>query len=293
MPEFVEHKAVSDFLEKLGKKRIIIGFIKNKERIHPYEKVLFEGFDKIFKKYSTVHFDSTYYGKTFLLKFYHPHQENFDEILNYYFSLRFTANFYIFKKKEDFPKYWNFAFLLDNNSYLVFWDKRKLCNITKEKLKERSYCIGVDHEKWYNQIANDLDTDNYRVKSRMFDYIMRQDRFNGIGNYLRAEILGRINCNPFTLAKDYLKDNLNILAKTIIKVYEESFDAGGFQGEDWKNPLYSQEEQKTKQEEFFKWTKFYRKGSKTKDRNGRTFWFDPKWDHKIKSINSKQNHNLL
>ena len=102
---------------------------------------------------------------------------------------------------------------------------------------------------------------------------MNQSFFNGIGNYLRAEILYRVNCNPFLPAEEAIKSNPEIL--TLCKdIPLLAYSLGGGRLKDWKNP--NGEEPPKNWGEFMKC--YAIKGmEKIQDKNGRTFWYDPKW----------------
>lgn len=104
--------------------------------------------------------------------------------------------------------------------------------------------------------------------------LMNQKYFNGIGNYLRAEILYRVNVNPFISARTALE--------TCPEIYRlcqwaptQAYKLGGGQLKDWENPF-------GKGSEMNSWSEFmicYNRpwASKIVDKNNRTFWFDSKW----------------
>ena len=93
------------------------------------------------------------------------------------------------------------------------------------------------------------------------------------GNYLRAEILYRLpHLNPFTPAHEAIKECPQLL--TLCRdIPLKSYALGGGQLKDWENPF------KTEKERFEKFILCYsnKQMANVKDRNGRKFWFDPKW----------------
>ena len=128
----------------------------------------------------------------------------------------------------------------------------------------------------------DLNTDYNLFLERLRKYndkkigivIMNQKCISGIGNYLRAEILYRINVNPFISAREALQSNPEIyqLCKLLPL---QAYKLGGGQLKDWENPF-------GKQLDVESWDDFMicygnPRMNKISDRNGRTFWFDPKW----------------
>jgi endonuclease VIII-like 1 len=107
------------------------------------------------------------------------------------------------------------------------------------------------------------------------EVLMNQKYFNGIGNYLRAEILYRVDVNPFISAREALQGNPEIyqLCKWAPM---QAYKLGGGQLKDWENPFGKESEMKS-------WSEFMRcynnpKMNKVVDTNKRTFWFDPKWN---------------
>lgn len=104
----------------------------------------------------------------------------------------------------------------------------------------------------------------------IYEVMMNQKYFNGIGNYLRAEILNRFDETPFKSAREYILTSLNFLETCRLVVYE-SYLLGGGQLKDWSNPF------DVPVNGFLDWIRCYSIGEKIQDRSNRTFWFNPKW----------------
>jgi endonuclease VIII-like 1 len=117
--------------------------------------------------------------------------------------------------------------------------------------------------------------DNYKTvrdfKKPLCEVLMNQTWFNGIGNYLRAEILYRLDVNPFQNASELKETELTKLLQLCNQCVSEAYILGGGQLKDWKNP------NGTDPSSFKEWMKCYGKMSSKEDKNGRNFWFDPKW----------------
>lgn len=134
---------------------------------------------------------------------------------------------------------------------------------------------GPDPTTEYFKFCNNV---NQNISNKVFDkpiyeVLMDQRFFNGIGNYLRAEILYRISpTSPFTPAREFIEKHrweLFSLCRDIpILVYE----IGGGSIKDWKNPFGQVSSVST-------FLKCYgnKNMKKILDRNDRTFWYDPKW----------------
>ena len=103
--------------------------------------------------------------------------------------------------------------------------------------------------------------------------LMNQKYFNGIGNYLRAEILYRLpEVDPFMQARIIIEKYPKLIELCTI-IPRKAYALGGGQLKDWENPF------KTDKEKFEKFIQCYgnSKMAWCKDKNGRRFWFDPKW----------------
>ena len=102
---------------------------------------------------------------------------------------------------------------------------------------------------------------------------MNQKYSSGLGNYLRAEILGRIpTLNPFETAK-YAFQNHPELFDLCREIPILAYMKGGGELKSWVNPI---NESKVKE----KLIQFYQNRERCipiKDRNKRVFWCDKKW----------------
>ncbi len=103
----------------------------------------------------------------------------------------------------------------------------------------------------------------------IFEVLLDQKYFAGIGNYLRSTILFYADLNPFDSARKILNENSNFI-ELCRDILQKSYELNGGQLKDWTNPFQSNSEK------FDSWV-FYNKGIKIKDSSNRTFWFDPKW----------------
>tara|TARA_B100000963_G_scaffold334854_1_gene328439 strand:- start:16227 stop:17048 length:822 start_codon:yes stop_codon:yes gene_type:complete len=114
------------------------------------------------------------------------------------------------------------------------------------------------------------------------EILLNQKYFNGIGNYLRAEIIYRIeDLSPFMKANEAIEKYPDIL-KLCKYMPELAYVMGGGSIKDWKNPFLK---------ESGNFMKCYGNSDmiREKDGTGRTIWYRPrhqwkmieddKWDH--------------
>ena len=109
--------------------------------------------------------------------------------------------------------------------------------------------------------------------------MMSQRWFNGVGNYLRAEILYRLDIDPFQPANAISLDKIDELIKITHLCVRDAYALGGGQLKDWHNPYG------TDAADFNDWVKCYSKLASVVDKSGRRFWYDPKWDNTDASVN--------
>jgi endonuclease VIII-like 1 len=83
------------------------------------------------------------------------------------------------------------------------------------------------------------------------EVLLNQEYFNGIGAYLTAEIVGRLDINPFRNIKSFSKGELNDLFDMILKCCKESYEFGGGELISWVNPI--------SESRIDEWIKFYNK----------------------------------
>lgn len=123
------------------------------------------------------------------------------------------------------------------------------------------------HEEFRQNIINNLEKKAF--DKPIYEVLLNQAYFNGIGNYLRSTILYYLDVNPFSDARTVISNNpeiLNLCREIPLKAYE----LNGGQLRDWKNPFGGDTV------EFDKWV-FYQKGEFLKDSDNRTFWYNKKW----------------
>jgi len=138
--------------------------------------------------------------------------------------------------------------------------------------KDRSPDPTYEFEKFKTNIKKNIHRAIF--SKPIYETLMDQKFFNGIGNYLRAEILYRIpTLNPNTPGRDAIESHPEVLdfCRDIPLL---AYKKGGGSIKDWENPFDSSEEV---YENFM--ICYGRRGmGQIIDRNGRRFWYDPKWN---------------
>jgi len=176
------------------------------------------------------------------------------------------------KKYEKYHKHVHLKLVDEKGFILGLYDVRRFAKWSWNDFDtKRSPCIFREELKFSDNLRDNWYTHKDFEKQTLSEIMMNQRWFNGVGNYLRAEILYRLNRNPFMKASDLKKEDLESLIALTISCCNQSYKLGGGQLKDWKNP--NGEDPSS----FDEWMKCYGKLEKTLDATGRTFWYDKKW----------------
>ena len=97
----------------------------------------------------------------------------------------------------------------------------------------------------FNEFSEFLRSNWYKHKvfnTSLNELLMNQGVFNGVGNYLRAEILYRLDTNPFQPANQLSHEEMNRLIIFTHHCARDAYIMGGGELKDWVNPKGSDRE---------------------------------------------------
>ncbi|XP_040198801.1 endonuclease 8-like 1 isoform X2 [Rana temporaria] len=193
-----------------------------------------------------------------------------------------------FTTEDNLPKHAHLRFYTKDSPrhVLSFVDPRRFGSwqFNGSWQAERGPCVMTEYEKFRENVLKNLSDKAF--DKPICEALLNQKYFNGIGNYLRAEILYRLNIPPFMQAREVLEavkhqnENSDLSLSKKIKIKKENpdllqlcnsvplevLDLGG-KGYDPENAVdYTA---------FGTWLQcYFVSGMKTlKDSNGRTIWF--------------------
>lgn len=125
-----------------------------------------------------------------------------------------------------------------------------------------------EFQKFKKNILQNLDKVVFHKP--ICEILLDQKYFNGIGAYLTAEIIGRVDINPFKKFSELSKEELEKLLKMIRSCSIDAYNYGGGELLDWNNPFGSSR--------IGEWIKYYGKENCYKQKFGsRNIWIDKKW----------------
>jgi formamidopyrimidine-DNA glycosylase len=125
----------------------------------------------------------------------------------------------------------------------------------------------LEYDKFLNNISENINTKDF--SKPIYELLLDQKYFAGVGNYLRSTILYYADVDPFDTARYTINNNSDFL-KICKDTLQTSYELNGGQLKDWSNPF------EVSSEKFDEWV-YYQKGRSIKDKLGRTFWYNPKW----------------
>jgi endonuclease VIII-like 1 len=191
-----------------------------------------------------------------------------------YLKIKFAmgmSGFWFLSDQDRLPKHTHLKFNSISGKSLCLVDARRFArwNVVESWSPDRSPCPMTDFTEFKHHVLTNLHKKEFDKPIHLV--MMNQKYFNGIGNYLRAEILFRADQDPFESARSAISNNPLVieLCETVTK---ESYLLGGGQLKDWDNPF------QVPAGGFSDWIRCYGKGKRITDRNGRTFWFNPKFN---------------
>jgi endonuclease VIII-like 1 len=200
-------------------------------------------------------------------------------------AMGMTGN-WVFCDRNTEIKHGQMKFNSVSGKSLVLVDMRHFARwkVTNNWSTNRGPCPLTEHIEFVNHIKSSL---NKKIFNKpIMEIMMDQKYFNGIGNYLRAEILyrHRDTINPFHSAREVLNDNPSLF-NTILEVIEESYLMGGGELKDWDNPYtrgfgvgrINSNKKKDAPKSFRDWLQCYQKSENIIDSKNRRFWFDSKF----------------
>lgn len=168
---------------------------------------------------------------------------------------------------------------IPDHSHLMFeaFDGGIMCLVDVRRFAKWSWVEdwsqnrGPDPVFEHDEFVKNLVSNRHKkvFKKPICEMLMDQKYFNGIGNYLRAEILYRAKMDPWKSAYDAIKDGKMLALCRMVPL--EAYKIGGGSIKDWKNPYG---DQKITMDQ---WMQCYGKKKSTIDKTGRTLWYSDEY----------------
>lgn len=259
MPEGPEVRLGSDFINFIGTKVKILGIQRMPHSKR--EDISFHVRDPAFD-INALNISAQWRGKELMITL-----SNDIFSRSFVFSLGLTGLFLwcdsaTFLNEKIIVNNTAVRFICDDGTFICFVDRLRYGNwrISESWNKERGPDPFLEPEEFKdNVIFNFMKSSIF--KKPIYEALLYQKYFNGIGLYLVAKILYDVDENPFVAAEDYIKAHGEKLFQSIFKIINESYDL--------------QKQNKSINDD---WYYPYQQGKKIIMSNGRKFWYDSKWD---------------
>ena len=258
MPELAELKFTADYVNQVSEGMKYVRVEKN-----PVHKC--EDLDIPFK---TFKIKAQSKGKEMVLYFLDYHS---DQFITARITMGMSGHFKVTNTGDE-VKHSHLKFYRKDGTTLSFVDVRRFGKWKQGLVWSDNR--GPDPTTEYKAFWDNVMTNLTKLKKPLYEMLMDQKYFNGIGNYLRAEIIYRAgDVDPFLPAGMQFAryPKLLDLCRDIPLL---AYAKGGGSIKDWDNPFGEEAIQ-----ERFMLCYGNNEMSKRKDRNGRTFWYDKKWDN--------------
>jgi endonuclease VIII-like 1 len=260
MPELAEVKLTADYVNRMVTEKTFFEVRKN-----PSHK------GKPFDHPESFKISAVSRGKEFKLLL--EHSGGTEHLL---MTMGMSGYFKVTPTGEEI-KHSHLMFDAEDGTTLSFVDVRRF---GKWSFNDWNKDRGPDPVQEYNVFVNHIMTNLLKrdFDKPLHEVLMNQKYFNGIGNYLRAEILYRLDINPFQPARDViLSPKVKELFELCRDIPNQAYLLGGGNLYTWETP--QELEMHTSIGSWTDWMKCY--GNKEMcsemDNIGRRFWFDPKW----------------
>jgi len=182
------------------------------------------------------------------------------------FSMGMSGYWLLVPDKEAPPKHTHLKFNAIGRDSLCLVDVRRFAKwkLVDTWSQNRGPCPVKEFEEFKQNIQDNLAKKEFSKPIHLV--LMNQRYFNGIGNYLRAEILFHAAQDPFVDARTALTMNPSIL-ELCNQLPKEAYILGGGQLKDWENPF------EVPENGFEDWIQCYGRSEHIIDANGRTLWY--------------------
>jgi endonuclease VIII-like 1 len=249
MPELAELRLSADYINEQS-----VGKTFYRIRKSPQHKGVELG-----TPYNEFTLSATSRGKELLITVYDKNSPDTKSIV---MGLGMVGQFVITETGKS-PRFAHLMFDTTDGYTLNFVDMRRFGRWAWGTWKDdRSPDPTTEYNAFVKNIYDNIDKAAFNKP--IYELLMNQKYCNGIGNYLRAEILGRIDSNPFVPARDYIQQNpevLDLCREIPINSYKYKKEKG--LNYDGKEP----------------YLKYYKKDTSLsiEDKGKRVFWYDAKW----------------
>lgn len=266
MPELAELRLTADFVNQSVANRSFVSTWKN-----PVHKLADLNLEPLLQNDEEFTIQAISRGKELKLQIIPQESVPFPII----FTLGMGGHF-SYNQISERTKHTHFSFLSsDGESELEFVDVRRFGRWKiSDWNPDRSPDLTTETASWQQNIMQNLGHKDF--KRPFYEWLMNQRWINGYGNYLRAELCQRMDIDPFLTARAVIGSHGESFFSIAPLLPNEAYLLGGGQIYSWSNPL---QDMTIEPHKWDAWMRAYKNPNYHNiiDRNGRRFWYHPKW----------------
>lgn len=272
MPELAEVLIMSEYINSVVKDKTFKSVNKSKVTKVKTDIKLSKKLKQGFK------IEAESKGKGLTLKLYSDEEEIILSV-----AMGMTGN-WAMVPSNNIPKHSHLMFNTTDGNTLCLVDVRRFAKWKIGEDSKRGPCPVKEHSEFRHKVMTAATKEVKAFDKPICEVLMDQKYFNGIGNYLRAEILYKAKVNPFMKASDAIIRHRQIL-DLCKELPEQAYVIGGGELKDWENPYNrgygrGRINKKMKSDiphDFREWLQCYQKMESVWDSKGRKFWFNKKY----------------
>lgn len=191
------------------------------------------------------------------------------------FNMGMTGNWRKFNNLDAIQKHSHFNILMADRTVLSMVDSRRFARWKYQDHFSDNRGPDMTEDIFKTFLNSKIGIKQF--EKPVYELMMDQAYFSGCGNYLRAEILYRLDIDPFQSLNTVLEKNIDNFVNMCKLVPLEAYKIGGAEFQNFKNPNTSEKMN------MGAWMLCYNKKGMFKilDSKKRNFWFDPKWRKNI------------
>lgn len=147
------------------------------------------------------------------------------------FHLLITGRLSLLKSsKEKLPKYFRFAFVLSDKSFLCLGDMRKwtqLNVVSKDNISDFKHFQNIGIDVFSKDFTIEVFSKLLNSSRKIYTLLLDQKKISGLGNIYVNEVLFITKINPKTCAKDIDQSKIPTIHKAIVDIMHLAYKEKG------------------------------------------------------------------
>lgn len=248
MPELPEVTLITNCLHNELKNKYFINLtLTDKSRYTKDNNLTLDNYKLIDKKYEELDGNYIFSNTQKILKVFNKGKKIFIKLDNGVFIASFLSlhGTWQFNKKDGYKCYITYSDTEKSKlKYIYYYDSRNFgqMNIISD-YKEILTTTGIDYFDrkmtfgfFLENLRKIQNNKRYKTPKNIAQFLGMQEVMSGIGVYIKSECLYRTKLSPYKELSEISDKKAKKLYNNILRVMDESFNAGGFSYQDYVSP---------------------------------------------------------